>query len=978
MKSLVALLDRKKKDRANTLIQVPFPSTLSHSAVHPDGPTSMHGARRTSTPSSFLRPPPQHRAASDSHTHSPPLSEPSPYYQGHPLVHSTSYYTDSDDGTFVDPFAPSPTKLDLASKPHHDLSQVYPRRGSEPGSKGSLAPSSYLLQPSREMSVLAIGGSQSQSRVAASAGKKGRWLRERRSLTSLLRPQRPNNPAEPVPAVPSLPSRVPERNPSSFFTRARSGSTPSATQTTERAHTTCQPSIRLGLSQLPTSTNPQPQAVDTEFKSGRYRGSVPLTLIAHSQANSSDSWVRVGRAGRDPGLPASPTTRRRAVSVPLPLPQPTKPLPLPPVPDVQRPQYAHKVDRSTAAPPEPVLMRYPGTSTECRTRPGHNAHGIKSVSVSVSTPARSNTGTRPSGQGQRTPQHGKQSSVGTAEGLVLKSALKHRMIEPAQSHPTLPVQPIKPLRICKREGVASKRGLSQLPTPSSEGSLKSLHYASVGHLDGAWPTIQHNKSNSGSSSGRECPGNLDEVPVSPQSTSTMERPVTSSTTTGSFGSIMRGHGLSSSDSRSLPVLDNIWGSFVSETAFGGSLPPSPVTSISAGYRATQPQEAKGRERIKHNPVDPGTDTSASSPHSESHWKPGSAPPSSPPVADLPPVPEPPPALSLSLSRAPRRKRSRSSANAILLLTPPTSPTEKVEFQGLDRAVTTSTSADRPPSRSGNKHSALRQQLGPRLARSASSPSIRPPVSPEIGYNPINTRSLDAVSHLSAQHQNSQSIPPSSGSQPSSQCTLVLGTPVAVPPSAVNLTSYLGTSSGSLVASGPNVRVHREGSGYAESPQRSAIGISIQVPGTASGGISDAIPGKFPPVPSDRIWSHEEEKTSGVVKNQDIMEGDLHEEPLLTPPVTPAWAVHVFNVDAEDNLQFGGMEHDAPSDRIPLARSGNLAQMRRQKRGDMRSASTQFPAEYSRGPDMTLPGPKKTDTRGNKASKSAADLARDVF
>ncbi|CAE6523573.1 unnamed protein product [Rhizoctonia solani] len=900
--------------------------------------------------------------------HRPLLSEPSPYNQEFLPAQSASYYTDSDDGAFVDPFAPSPTKVNLASKLYHDIPrQVYPRRSSEPGSTGSLAPNSSRLRPSQETSVL-VSGPQSQSGAAAPVGKKGRWLRERRSLTSLLRPQQSNNPSEPVPTVPSLPSRVLGRK-SSFFNRARSGSTPSATRTIERAHTTCQPSIGLEPAQLSTSANPQPQAVDTEPKNGSYRGSVPLTLMPRPQANAPDSRVRVDQ---DPGFPASLTTRRRAVSVPLPLPQPTEPPPPPPVSDAKRPQYMRKseVGRSAAVPLEPVFTRRPGTSTECRTRPSPNAHGTKSASISVSAPARSKTSIRSSEREQPGPQHSKQSSVGTAEGLVLKSALKHRTVESVQCHPVLPAQPVQPLRICKREGVA-KMDLSQLPTPSSEGSLKSLYHASVGHLGGAQTTTQHYKSNSGSSLERECPDNLGKVPVSTQGASTMERPVTSSTTTGSFGSIMKGHGLSTSDSRSLPVLDNIWGSFVSETAFGSSLPPSPVASISARHRATQSQETRGREQIGHNSMDPGTGTNVSSPHSETRCNPGSAPPSSPPVTGLPPVPKISSTHTLSLGRPVHNKRSRSSANAVLLLTPPTSPAEEVGFQGLDRVITTSTSADNSSSRSGNKYSALLQQLGPRLARSASSPSIRPPVSPEVGYNPIDTRGPDVISRLSIRHKNSQSISPSSGSQSSSQCTPVPGTPVVVPPSAVNLAaSYLGTSNGSLVASGPNARVPREGSGYAKPPQSSAIGITIQAPGTAPGGISDAVLGVFPPVPSDQIWSHEKEKTIGVTKNQDIT-GDLHEEPLLTPPVTPAWAVHVFDVDAEDTLQFGRMGHDAPSDRTPLARSGNLAQMRRQKRSDMRSGSTQLPAEYSRGLDVT-------DMRSNKASKNVTILTRNVL
>ncbi|KDN51037.1 hypothetical protein RSAG8_00666, partial [Rhizoctonia solani AG-8 WAC10335] len=803
MKSLVALLDRKKKDRATTLVQIPFPPALPHSTVHQDGPTSIHGARRTSTPS-FLRPPQQHRTASDSHVHRPLLFGSSPYHQGHPPVQNASYYTDSDDSILVDPFAPSPVKPDLTSKPHR---QVYPQRGSQSSSASMLSPNSRRFRASQEPSAPLVDEPKSQSGVAASTGKKGRWLRERRSLTSLLRPQ------QPVPTVPPLPSRVPERKSSSFFTRARSGSTPPVTQTTEPAHTTHQRPTGPESAQLPTSANPQLRAVDTGPKNGSsYRGIVPLTLTPLSQADPPDSWVRVGGVGRDPGLPASPTTRRRAVSVPLPLSQPTKPPP--PVPDVQRPQYApkHEVDRFAVVSLEPVLMRRPLTSAERRQRPSHNAHGTKSASVSVPAPAGFNAGTRSKEQDQPAPQLSKQLSVGTAEGLVLKSALKRRPVEPIRTQPALPVQSVKPLRICKREGAASKTDLSQLPTPSSESSLKSQHCASTGHTDGGRVTTQHHKSISGSSSEWEYLDSLGEVAASPQGVTSAERPVASSATTGSFGNLMRG-GLSTSDSRSLPVLDNIWGSFVSETAFGSSLPPSPATSISATY-------------AQH-------------------------------------------------------------------------------------------------------------------------------LTNKIGYNSIDTRGPGGISRLSVQHHKSQSISPSSVSQSSSQCTPVPGTPVAVPSSAVNLTaSYLGSSNGSFVTSGPRVRMPREG----------------RV-------VSDPILGKFPPVSSNPVWPYEEEKTIGVLDNQDAIEGDLREELLLTPPVTPAWVAHVFDVDAEDNLQFSRMGYSESSDSIPLARMGNFAQMRRQKRGDMRSSSTQFPAEHSRRSDMLLPDPKKAGTRSNNPSKNAAFLAR---
>ncbi|CAE6467416.1 unnamed protein product [Rhizoctonia solani] len=251
------------------------------------------------------------------------------------------------------------------------------------------------------------------------------------------------------------------------------------------------------------------------------------------------------------------------------------------------------------------------------------------------------------------------------------------------------------------------------------------------------------------------------------------------------------------------------------------------------------------------------------------------------------------------------------------------------------------------------------------------------MSPEIGCNLIKMRGPDALSRLSVQHQKSRSISPSSASHSSSQCTPVPGTPVALRLSAVNhATSYLGTSSGSLAASGPSVRMPRlhEGSGYAESSEGLVMGMSIRSSGTESGGVSDVVMGGFPPMPSNQVRPYQEEKSIGAMISHNTSEGDPREEPLLTPPVTPAWAIHVFDTETEDSSQLSRMECNSSSDRIPLARSGNLAQMRRQKRGDMRSGLTQLP---SRRPDLPQHDSEKTDTCRNKAPKNATSLARNV-
>ncbi|CCO26414.1 hypothetical protein BN14_00437 [Rhizoctonia solani AG-1 IB] len=355
--------------------------------------------------------------------------------------------------------------------------------------------------------------------------------------------RKPHGLVEPVPSVPPLPNRAPERKSSSFFSRTRSGSTPPATETTERAHTPGQPSTGLESIQLPISANSRSQTTDVEVK---YRGSVPLTLVSPLQVDSPDSWVRVGGVGRESGLPTSPTTRRRAVSVPLPPQQSTEPPP--PMPDVQLSKHDPN-SGPTGAPSEPVRMHRSDTSTECDSYRSHNSRGTSSAFVSGSDLARSNTNAYSGEQEGPALRHGKKSSVGTSEGLVLKSALKHRPVESSQGNLNALIQPVKPLKICKREVVPSRTDSSQLPTPSSESSLNNLQRPSVAHKDGTRSTTQHHKSISGSSLGRS----LSEVSIGSYGVSaTEEKPATSLESSGSFNHIMKGHGLSSSDSRSLP------------------------------------------------------------------------------------------------------------------------------------------------------------------------------------------------------------------------------------------------------------------------------------------------------------------------------------------------------------------------------------------------------------------------------------------
>ncbi|KAF8759687.1 hypothetical protein RHS01_01824 [Rhizoctonia solani] len=802
MKSLVALLDRKKKDRANALVQVPFPSTLPHSTVNQDGSTSTHGARRTSTPSSFLRPSQQHRTVSDSgHMHRPLLSEPSPYLRDHSPAQNASYYTDSDDSILVDPFAPSPTKL---PKPTHDLHHhPCPRRGSEPNAANTRAPSSYRFRSSQEPSTLPVSVDEPplQSGVAEPPGRKGGWLRERRSLTSLLRSQQPHTPATPVPTVPLLPNRTSERKPSLLFSRTRSGSTPTTAQTAERAHTPRQPSTGLGSIQLPLSANSQSHATDAESKHGApYRRSVPLNLIS-------------------PLSLILPTLGRRAVSVPLPPQQSTEPLP--PMPNAQFTRHDPKseADRSAGVSSEPVRMRRPEASTERNSRHRHDGHGMKSALASAPGLEKSSVQTQSGQQTRPTPQHGKQPSVGTSESLALKSALKHRPTETSQIQSNVLLRPVKPLKIHKRETVPSKADQSQLPTPSSESSLNNLHYASLVCKDGA-RTTTHHKSISGSSLGRS----LNELSVDSQGASaTEDRPVTSSATSSSFNSIMKGHGLSGSDSRSLPVLDNIWGSFISETAFGGSLPPSPVAPVSAGRRELISQETQDRGRSASTHTNLYSANNSSVLHSENLQKPGSAPPSQPPW---------------------RICRRHSSTNATAPLTPPTSPTEETVLQGLEYAMAPSSSANLS-SYSRNKSSVSRQHLGPRLARSASSPSIRPSASPEIGHRPTNSHITGEKSYHSSKPQNSRSTLPLRTLQTSLEPIPNPGALVAVLPEVLDLiTSDLRESSGPPTTPVHNLRPSRKGSVYTVAPECSAMGTTTQISGPAPAGVPKFTPDMF--------------------------------------------------------------------------------------------------------------------------------------
>jgi hypothetical protein len=193
MKSLVALLDRKKRDRANTLVQVPFPSTLPHTAaLQQETPSPASGGRRTSIPSSFLRPRLQHQSTSSaSLVQYPPFTESSAFSRGHSPAQSGSYYTDSDDGTFADPFAAAPpARVDsTASKASNIPTDCQSYSDGPKSASMDTAPSGSSRFRTVHGAVSCVMDESSHSGAMAPSGKKGRRLRERRSLSSLLRPQ---------------------------------------------------------------------------------------------------------------------------------------------------------------------------------------------------------------------------------------------------------------------------------------------------------------------------------------------------------------------------------------------------------------------------------------------------------------------------------------------------------------------------------------------------------------------------------------------------------------------------------------------------------------------------------------------------------------------------------------------------------------------------------------------------------------------
>jgi hypothetical protein len=683
---------------------------------------------------------------------------------------------------------------------------------------------------------------------------------------------KPSTLTELVPTVPPLPDRVPELK-ASFFIRGRSGSISAASQRTQLTHTFQQQFTAPAPVQLQTSATHRPRSTVKELKNitpSRNSISGPLEPSSTVGSRSSDPWVRVGGVGSERSLSNSPTSvRRRVASVPTRPPRLIEPHP--PMPNEQHISRVQgsEADCSTMPSQELSSVRRPGTSAECSARPGRNGHGVKSASVSipVSYGARTSAGARPSEQERSSLKHLKQSSMSASEGLVLKSALKYRSAEqPIQTHQKPLAGRVEPMNTSRRSA-GLELDSSRLPTPPSEDRLNGSEWAST-DPPGAGNVTSHKQANkSAAKSSSPGPGSSDDSTGVSIGTlggvrATPERAVVVSGTTGSFGSPAKGHGLATSDSRSLPVLDNIWGSFISETAFG-SLPPSPMASIRAKYRAPKSQETGTLEQPSPSLASSHSSPNSSySPPGQNQWRPGSAPPTAPPVTSLPPVPSrPSPVAALSLSSIPLRKRSRSPADTSTFSIPPIAPTEEADLQGLDLMVTSSASdsglLDVSASDRGKQSTLTGQQTGPRLTRSTSSPTIRPSPTPNTELIPVGVRGYDSKARLSVKVQGSRSPSLSSVSQSSSQCTSVPGTPVYVPLLTTHAPlSYLGASSGQLML--PSLSLNR-----------------------------------------DRTQTQKGQAPDSEII-QDGVEEDQSEDPLLTPPITPAWVAQVFDTE-EDSV-----------------------------------------------------------------------------
>lgn len=636
----------------------------------------------------------------------------------------------------------------------------------------------------------------------------------------------------------------------------------------------------------------------------------------------SDSWTHVGGTGQDSNAPSSPASaRRRAASVPSRPPKmiPTSsPMPSAPI-ALPSPNDSHSILEISL--PAHRLK----TSEEPRIRPSRGVHGVKSASLSVPTPHNSlvdeKSGPRSSNaQERQPPRHTKQTSMGVSEGfrhtvdlgpssrMGLKSAMKHRVADrPAQSrhmsdsgHAGRPVP--STWSMVGRHAPAP----SSLPISASEGSLKPSAWRPL-DIENARGRRTVAKSEVklalASESTISTHNKLDDTREEPneEACRVPEQPADTLKKNGSFGSILRGHGLAS-DSRVLPVLDNIWGSFISETAFG-SLPSSPVNLNGTKRRvenSIQGFGARGQVNM----------ASGSPDHqrflSDECAKPDLAPSTCPPVTGLPPAPpNPPQVLDVSPGNVPQRKRS----SPCMLLMPPISPEQERELRGLAFALNLSASEGTLEGGEHQEHAPRSTGFRPgvsRLARSVSSPVVRSPIIPSSSFVPEPVRDTSMRPSLSVNLPHTRSISPST-SLSSSQCTPVPGTPVASPFSATtSVSSYLGESSGSPLTAttsvvavpydrDAHVKVQDQSSKNREPTVRALSPVSVFMGG------SELSLSMFPPVPPDRTGVQVEERDGAA--GERVPGTGLHQKSLPTPPMTPAWFAQMFNMPSVDDQEM---------------------------------------------------------------------------
>ncbi|KAF8607928.1 hypothetical protein BDV93DRAFT_519917 [Ceratobasidium sp. AG-I] len=226
----------------------------------------------------------------------------------------------------------------------------------------------------------------------------------------------------------------------------------------------------------------------------------------------------------------------------------------------------------------------------------------------------------------------------------------------------------------------------------------------------------------------------------------------------------------------------------------------------------------------------------------------------------------------------------------------------------------------------------------------------------------------------------RSISPST-SLSSSQCTPVPGTPVASPFSATtSASSYLSESSGSPLASATSALVvPHDRDAYVKvrdrSPRNREPSMHALSPASAFMGGSEFSLSMFPSVPPERAGAHVQGRDGAVGGHAPDI--GLHQKLLPTPPVTPAWFAQTFDTPPMDDPEMLDERHF--SDHIPLAQSGNLARMRRQKH--IHNSSSGSTSSNSSGgslnPQDSPPVPRKAGARSSSAPDDRRRPARRI-